>query len=541
MENLHGIAHLAVSVRLPLELSGSPLFPLPSSRSDACSTSPSRSEHRWRLLEEFVEGCGDFALRSLGRQAPSGTAMGRYDYEVNPFEHEPTLLPKSLQFGPMVQSGGEFGIVNDPWLRTNDLLMESCSGKGTGEDYLTRESLAWLMASRRSAIFSPSASLRRHFLFLPPGILKRPFGSTTEQYLLLPYLTLLRDADTCHFRRTFAFGSFFVPLEADGKNPAKISSSQVRNLLESFGALHAWDFKQKEWSLEGDLLGFFGTDLIGSADNRLQTWFHLLLTQILRKACTSARAELIDAVTTNQLNVSAVWSVVLVGAAQSAFNRKTFDTWATHNDTPTLTSVSELNNLVAELLVVEPETDLLALCICQGHRNGREFLSFYGTTNYVTPCILSLASLEVESFPKNSALWIITWHSIMGAALSSAKAMIHGFHHELGKEAKLDTFLDINREFIVDLEELYNLDFRTKAYSRQYQRIKELDGIESDYLALREEVRALGDQLSVRSTQESTTGLRNLTMIGLWVAVIGTLATILGGVKVVLDLLKLGG
>jgi len=104
--------------------------------------------------------------------------------------------------------------------------------------------------------------------------------------------------------------------------------------------------------------------------------------------------------------------------------------------------------------------------------------------------------------------------------------MIRGFHHELSKQADLETFLDVNREFVVDLEELYDLDIRAHKYKAQYEAMKALDGLERDHAQLKSEVEALGAQLLAKNTARWNRLLLWLTWIGLVVGGLGAVGAI---------------
>ena len=263
--SFEGLVHFSVSTLLPSRFAGIRLC----KRTRPITDQGRRLQKSWNILNTFLAQDGKFKLRSLPLpEALVGADWSRYAYYRSALNDSADFLHPTLRFfgeyqQEWVAPKWEIRIVTDREKPINDLLLD-LDDRPSSEIHRIRNSLAQLMAARRSRISLPSVALRRHQVFLPPGLLSGRIGSpgdTSDHYVVVPYLTLSRDADAPYFRRTFSLSCFLVPVSLDQKKPAAIEASKLSAITNGFDtAAHSRFHLQEDYVLEGDLAEFIGLE-----------------------------------------------------------------------------------------------------------------------------------------------------------------------------------------------------------------------------------------------------------------------------------------
>lgn len=385
------------------------------------------------------------------------------------------------------------------------------------EDYKLQRFFAHLMAVRRSGLFIPSSAIRRHHLFLPPGRIKPKGKSSKRTFIIVPYLVFHRDPDAIQVRRNFSLNAFVVVGNQKGDRPARFSTKELSGFLSIMGRNNTFLFEK-----ESELSQYLGV-LEGPHDRGLMRAMFSCLPMFNVDRNTLADEPTFDkdkwirdcdAVLTNHLATSPVAVAALLDNKRKVIDkisRKDVMTWLGGGAPTSLKPIEKLlgyfyffgrkqtlQSLWIESITNErPETNVIGLL-------------FYGQSGPAvrTARILFVTGPADEAFPATSLHWTLATSAVMGASLSSAEQMFQAFHHELVKEdsrsrgddGDLSAFLDVSREFVVDLEELYNLDNTMRDYKEEYDAIKKKSGMNQRYQNLKTEMDELGQQLTVKGT-----------------------------------------
>ena len=122
---------------------------------------------------------------------------------------------------------------------------------------------------------------------------------------------------------------------------------------------------------------------------------------------------------------------------------------------------------------------------------------------------IGLMAIDRERFPEESVLWLAPVVWFMATGLSCLRAMMDSFHREVAEESRVKILLSTTSEFVTDFDEFYDLDLVVPAYKRQYERMKQVAGVERDFESLRSTLETLTNLASwdARRSALATLGL----------------------------------
>ena len=277
------VLHCAVSLRVPwdVKLPKQSLFPIrPTKNWLKTSYEKVVYNHKCGMVnpqneieEDFEKRAHEFKKRIEKHLADRNSEVksllknckhesdNRYSYFDCPYikNNIPTKLPPELKFSKYQSPKFDVRIITDcideP---VNEFIVEEkdCNVKKINTSQEIQKVLAYLMALRRSVIFSNSVAIRRHHVFLPLAELTwKKDGGCYKKLYMVPYLTFYRNPDHFTVRRTFTYGVFYVP---DVAKPLAIDD--CLKLLQSGSASGAgrWLDMATPFNIDGDLKKYVG-------------------------------------------------------------------------------------------------------------------------------------------------------------------------------------------------------------------------------------------------------------------------------------------
>ena len=143
----------------------------------------------------------------------------------------------------------------------NEFIVKRHNSQNGEQGQEIQKVFAYLMALRRSTIFSHSATIRRHHVFLPPAVLTWKKDGDSKELYMVPYLTFHRNPDHYTVRRTFTYGVFYVP------KGESWTIDDCLKLLQSGSASKGdhWhgDDIDASFHMDGDFKDYIGLDTLG--------------------------------------------------------------------------------------------------------------------------------------------------------------------------------------------------------------------------------------------------------------------------------------
>jgi hypothetical protein len=131
-----------------------------------------------------------------------------------------------------------------------------------------------------------------------------------------------------------------------------------------------------------------------------------------------------------------------------------------------------------------------------------------------------------EEYPNYSILRWAGFASYSDSALAALRALLARVDARLGAGVGLHGMLSSTEQLVEHFAELYDLDIKRHVYRKEYQRLKTITGIESDYEQLQQKVESLTQAASLREQQLVNKVLIILTAGILWITGVAVVATV---------------
>jgi hypothetical protein len=384
-------------------------------------------------------------------------------------------------------------------------------GSGAREDYKAAFDLLLLCAYRRAALFKPEFSARLYYVCLPPARLQ----SHREQehtYLGVPILSLYRKPRGLTLRKLLAVNLILVPVDKSYVRPRTFGNEELQFMLRrEYVGLQYPDGVELE--LDGELRTYLGPQCSACVS------VHNLLESILLGAIDRLVLEPKDRSDTlrrvfSSSRHSRIASAYLVTPTATESEITAWNKGAISPIEATLRTIVTLGGAVSAEW--QRSLDIRKLRLNDDYGFDSHLAIFF---NPETSCVSLLMSEEAERFPASSVKWALPWGVIGCTGLASLREMVSSFHHEIERNAGLESLFQVTSEFVEDFDEFYDLDLVMYNYKGWYQRLKVLDGSERDYAKLKEKMTALNEQLSMKAQVW-------LAVLNLILAVVAVLAAV---------------
>ena len=107
-------------------------------------------------------------------------------------------------------------------------------------------------------------------------------------------------------------------------------------------------------------------------------------------------------------------------------------------------------------------------------------------------CIVTFYFSKAEDFPGRSRLNLFVVLAHMIAGLMTTREILVKLGHDVELHRESQAAADLHRKYIIELEEMFDLDIAWTFYRRIYQRLRRLRGLDAMYLGVRERTEVLG-------------------------------------------------
>jgi hypothetical protein len=435
-----------------------------------------------------------------------------------------------------------------------------------------RNFFAWLYAQRRCAIYASNLSERIYHIWLPGGLLSPAGRSQNEMgpLVILPLVTMVRRPHQLAWRHTIGITIFFVPVECgtDGRlSPRPLirdGSVEIELLTRSLeggstglrpsgkSQLFLDDCPFKEY-----VAALMGTtrrpSVIPGMRSMIDRWegtprqwielsFALAADAVGRWDTTPDlhRRRLSDAVL-RSLRQTAIWSVTVSGPGLDPLEDRDDRLWPVRSPSQRKPAVfwsrfgrqapRPSSDQTAQWLNDFPAwaRNVLLMLSDPGplpHQNDRVDDVSCIDVDFMTwriprrRCLLTMMGISNENFPRSSLLYIFGWIGHMVIAAASTTETMLELGREIDQPLPVAQLADTAYQFILELEEMYDLDTTWLIFTRFFRNIRKSLGIDEQYQGIRERVELLARNAEVNERIRTERETVEVTIIGAILAIV---------------------
>ncbi len=415
-----------------------------------------------------------------------------------------------------------------------------------------------ILGSRRWDIFTPDLAGRSYHIAMPAGLLKRDDGVTVVG---VPLLTLTRRQGARCFKRNVGVSLIMLPCsDESGLRSVNPNCDDWRALIanpdappSSLGLQGAPEFKLLDGTLRRLVSAFDWSKEESLTDARpLSLWVRTLARTGVSLLLGS------DLSSTAAVDVTHhIWAGTALGVKRGAILRvPDLSSTETH---AWLNQVASRSGQVGDSLQCQRVTDAVLRLVESvtntvdgGARQPVDVASWQRVTETVLGILGSLGFTDdggigqslivtpyaqagrqvICHFPDQAcSIALIPGHRAgpeppllrmlgpmlsMSLGLATVRSMIYHFHHEVSDEVsetarrqrsertRSRDLSGLLLEFVVDLDETYDLDLKAPWYKYAYERVKELSGVDNDFVHVKASVETLMEQVTAGVFQRST-------------------------------------
>lgn len=432
----------------------------------------------------------------------------------------------------------------------NDYLV-TIDGEGhtsdqDGELEKLRRFVAVLMAQRRSEIFASDLSARMYHVWLPPGlvvpdsrcdpVLKGGPNLFSSSYALLPYVTLVRRPYRDSWRQTVSVSFVFVPwagLIDAAASPPRITAHDVDLIVGATWGSSTYIPRggRASWALEdsplreylatwcGDDSARAGPAIWGEASGAcppvgatLRQWLEQMIFAAAKAHLPDENETVVADEVLRAMRLTRLWSVLLLSkplnpasSGPGAYVDNTGCWWpqAPGRGNPMASVPREILGVLREL--AQRDRVLLptgADRIDVTGAGGTAYMSWYLPN---VRAVVTAYSLREEAFPRFSAVNLFGRLAHVAVAGASAQATLDALGRAVSTSKGIDHMANEAHERVLELEEMYDLDIAWPEYTRFYQRLRSLAGLDRQYAHVRDRVDLLARFFEIKSRADQET------------------------------------
>jgi len=406
-------------------------------------------------------------------------------------------------------------------VNANDTLVAWHRETDEEESVLVRY-LAAAFGQRRSYLFAPSFATRIHNIFLPLGrLISLPNDAdtqgsdSTKQQLVIPFVTLVGSAAHRSFRRTVTMSLIILPVQA-GKKHDSLGKLRLRSFddHEVVEIAAQWDWSPArlrnaatQYDLDGSLGTYLTSSSHGHAVDRSSFTMRSLAESLLVNTAASVCLGRHPSLSRRRWSPNAVESYrnqLAREALQSLHIAKTstilpwFDPVAGLDPSSQAdTAAASLANLLFSNQRTPTRDAMLARFalpespIPEGPYVGAYYVSTHAALVY------SYVRTGTSS-QRRDPIWMAAYVSYLGVALSSIRSALLALDREVDRAKDSPDQLLSTAETLVELEEVFDLQFAVKTHRTYYEELRRRDGALDDYEWLVKKVELLRDESSLR-------------------------------------------
>ena len=402
--------------------------------------------------------------------------------------------------------------------------------------------LAFLFALRRSVIFASSLRERIYNVWLPPAVLI-PEGKGapgTGKIAVFPFVGLTRRPSSQAWRYVFTFNAVIAPTNcANGTANRPFTDAEVGAIvgcldgpsmnptgrkwdLPEYQEAHTW--REYTSHLLGPDLSLSLAGPPGSSAGTLRNWLTLLFFSVARRqredsGTKSQGGDRQDRLLADEvlraIRTTSCWSVLLDAPRRLKP--------ATVKDPPppddgSWSPRAGMRGLMGcfDYLAIGPSKWFRPTYedrVDQGRAGERSWISW---SLPVRRCIVTFYLSRGEDFPLRSRLNLFVMFGHMIAGLMTAREILVKLGHDVELHRESQEAAERHRKYIIELEEMFDLDIAWALYRRIYRRLRKLRGLDDMYTNVRDRAEVLGQYYATLDGIIAETGRARLS----WAAAI---------------------
>ena len=387
--------------------------------------------------------------------------------------------------------------------------------------------VAAIVADRRSHMMAQGLAQRTYNVFLPPATIHE-VAVPSRTYIVIPVLSFIRLSSKSCFRRTFSLSLVIIPVSKHTNAPRSLDQGESAALQSGWTLIPESGIASYSVTA-GGLSTFLArrSAALSPSSQSILTLRELLqdvLVTVADNVVNPNRQKRDDALFNrlSDLVVRAVQASICGGCCSviSDVSASELRRWQANPAGETAID-NKLNQAIIGLIDPEPTRQWATAepsAFRLHHGRGAEPLipTFYFSFG-VQRLVFTPSAPDLESRDA-SILWVIGWHLLLMTGISALLEMLGTFHNEMEHRPTAVSAQAFLKEFLVDLEEYFDFDLLS-VYRLEFDALKKVEGIDSDFDRLRERVTALGQE---RIIEES----RKINQRLLWIAIASFLVSV---------------
>lgn len=424
------------------------------------------------------------------------------------------------------QKSGTKAVAHHP-VNANDTIVV-WRGEEDSQASLLIRYLATAFGQRRSYLFAPSFATRIHNIFLPLGCLTDTRidhdpaeRRTSRQLIVVPFVTLIGSAADRSFRRTVTVTLVLLPVESKASDQT-FKNLRLRSMEDSevVDIAAQWDWSPArmrkdttEYQLGGHLRSYLASSSHLQEMNRGEFTLRSLAESLLINSAASTclgrdpnfnqRSRSIRAIEEcrHQISTEALQSLHI---AKTSTILPWFD--PAEGEDPSSQAEREAASLANLLFSTQrlPLRDeiLTRFALPESPIPEGSFVGAYYVATHAA-LVYSYVCAGANS-QRRGPIWMAAYVSYLGVALSSIRAALLAVDREVDRVKDTPDQLLSTAETLVELEEVFDLQFAVKTHRTYYEEIRKRDGALGDYEWLVKKVSLLRDEAMLRRQHTET-------------------------------------
>lgn len=396
--------------------------------------------------------------------------------------------------------------------------------------YTVTYDIMLLVSLRQWELFLDSYLFRTYDIFLPPAKILKSSGNDKENesyFIGIPYISIRKKANQKKGKlsKTVSISIIFIPTNKDFKDRRSMNSDEMREMTSDSTRI----------TLENSPLKDFIKDILNSKIfNKLSKKKELIEKEIDMEMpirhLFKIIAFLIHLINSKKFNETK-WSLIanrlydsfqylkLLDVDYGSFEgRLRYDLRNFYKGSPESDRIRELLNILVapqhqlnkrELNII----DFRSLMVKDPIFLDSTLNVFYNPFDQVD---VAFQLSYLEEFPKDSIKWSLSWHMKLIQSLSVLISLKNDYYYILEHYTLSSSILSkIEDEMLRDLDDFYDLEIRMWAYSyrMQFERAKELLGIDMNIEKLKEKVSTIRTIVNTNNQTKLSKSIRNLTWL----------------------------
>lgn len=377
--------------------------------------------------------------------------------------------------------------------------------------------LMFLFALRRSTLFASNLRERIYNIWLPPAVLvpdtPRPWA---DKIAVFPFVGLTRRPNSQAWRFVFTFNAIIIPMADEyGAKKRKLTDAEVGALIGSLDGPSTNPIDRHRglprYRVVGDTWRDYALHLklqgpecaLAIPDKEcygtLRNWLELLFFSVARcqlvgpgggNRYKSYRDKHLADEVLRAIRTTSCWSVLLdvppgvKPATPRDPSPRDGESWSPKADPHGLMRCFD-HMSVGPARWFRPTDDDR---VDQGRVGERTWMAW---ALPMRRCIVTFYFSRAEEFPLRSRLNLFALFGYMIAGLMTSREILVQLGHDVELYRKPRAAAELRRKYVIELEEMFDLDIAWTFYRKLYQRMRRLRGLDDMYRSVKERAEML--------------------------------------------------